>query len=745
VYRQIELIPVSWSVFMRFAILAATFLVVSPSALPQGESDRAEAARKAGANLLKARLAKRAPERVTALQRLAELGRDAAPALAEILACLDHGDEDERLNAALVLGGIGEPAVKPLIERLSSKEATVRYYSAWSLGLNGPLAASAADTLTKSLSDKDESVRRKAAAALGRLNLDHGRPLPGLVVLLGDKNADVADAAAAATVFFGERAVPILVNAIENKSPGWHRAVACLGELGPRAVRAAQTLGSLVEGNNAGDLAANSLGRMGTAAIPQLAPRLEHQEKAVRKRALQGLLLMRLDAVPCLLENANSKYDDMRLAAVQSLSKLGVRDGAAVSVYIVAVKDSVREVRQAGIAGIAALGSRDAAPGFDALTNALLDTDGVLRSQAKAALMTLAHDPIPALRAMVSDKEIRRRVAAGETLAVLYSDKTGVAAMTEGLADVDAAVRFQSAFGLAFAGSESAKTLPVLAEMQRSKEDAVRGRAVTALERVVKTEAGAVPLLSAALSDSNKHIRFHAALYLGNTGPTAKPALPALIKVLEDAQPDVILQAVWAIPKIGASVETTLPGLKRLMATEPTRYQVEYWLNQKGPEWVPLLVAGLEAPEAPFRLTCVAVLGGRRIADPKVMALMEKIALTDKDAETRRCSAAALGNIGDPAGKHMVACLRAEDLAVRDVALNWLSHHERDPKLYLPAIVNLLKDDLPRARLAAAFTLDLLGTRAKAALPALRPLLNDPDPAVRARAADAISRIGQKE
>ncbi len=435
----------------------------------------------------------------------------------------------------------------------------------------------------------------------------------------------------------------------------------------------------------------------------------------------------------------------MRLAAVQSLSKLGVRDSAAVSVYIVAVKDSVREVRQAGIAGLAALGTRDAAPRVDALTNALLDTDGVLRSQAKAALKTLAHDPIPALRGMVSGKDIRRRVAACETLAVLYSDKTGVAAMAEGLGHVDAAVRFQSAFGLAFAGSESAQALTVVAEMQRNKEDAVRGLALTALERIVKVDEGAIPLLIAALSDKNWHIRFHAALYLGDVGPKAKAALPALTKALDDENPDVIFQAVWAIPKIGAPVETTLPGLNRLMAVEKSRYVAEYWLNQKGPEWVPIPVAGLGAPEAPFRRTCASVLGNRRKADPKAMALMEKIALTDSDADTRRCGAGALTGIGDPASMHIVACLRAEDLAVRDVAMNWLTYHERDPKPYLPAIINLLKDDLPRARIAAARTLERLGPKARSALPALRPLLNDPDPAVRGRPAEAINRIDQKE
>lgn len=124
---------------------------------------------------------------------------------------------------------------------------------------------------------------------------------------------------------------------------------------------------------------------------------------------------------------------------------------------------------------------------------------------------------------------------------------------------------------------------------------------------------------------------------------------------------------------------------------------------------------------------------------------MEKNALTDKDAETRRINAASLTGIGDPASKHIIACLRAEDLAVRDTALSWLTNFERDPKPYLPGIINLLKEDLPRARLAAAFTLELLAPKARTTLPQLQPLLKDADPNVRNRAAEAISRINRKD
>lgn len=730
---------------MRCATLAVTMLAICSSALPQSDPEKAAAARKAEAATLKARLAKKGPETVMVLQRLAELGRDAVPALAEILDCVDQGDEDERLNAALVLGRIGEPAVKPLIERLASNDAGVRYHAAWALGLNGPIAASAADSLTTSLSDNDAGVRRKAAVALGQLKLDHGRPVPRLVALLGDKNDDVADAAAATTVSFGARATSELVHAIEKKAPGWHRAVSCLGDLGPLAASTAPMLGRLMETNEAGDVAARALGRMGKAALPELAPRLAHGDKAIRTRAFQGLQTMGLEAVPCLLESANAKHADVRLGVVQLLSKLGVGDDAAVQVYVAAINDSVREMRLAGIASLAKVGSREAAPGFEALTHVLLEVDGELRSQAKAALKKLSHDPIPALRHILKDKEIRRRVAAGETLAHLYADKSGVTALTEGLAHSDASVRFQSAFGLAFAEAESAGALPILAEMQGSKEDLIRGRAVTALERVVKRDEGAIPLLIAALTDKNAQIRFHAALYLGDAGPKARAALPALTKALADENPEVIFQAVWAIPKIGAPVETTLPGLKRLMAAEKTRYVLEYWLRQKGPEWEPILIAGLEAPEAPFRMTCACVLGDRRKADPKVMALLEKLALTDKDGETRRCSAGALTGIGDPASKHIIACLRAEDLVVRDAASRWLTFYDRDPKPYLPGIIALLSDDLPRARLAAAFTLEMLGPKARPALPALRTLLQDPDAGVRARAAEAINSIDRKD
>jgi HEAT repeat protein len=127
---------------------------------------------------------------------------------------------------------------------------------------------------------------------------------------------------------------------------------------------------------------------------------------------------------------------------------------------------------------------------------------------------------------MLKDNEVRRRVAAGETLAHLYGDKTGVAPLLEGVAHTDAALRFQAAFGLAFAQTETGKALPVNAEMQRA-DDATRSRALTAFQRIAAVDEAAIPLLIAALPDNNFRISvFTQRFGLANSARKQKPLFP---------------------------------------------------------------------------------------------------------------------------------------------------------------------------------------------------------------------------
>src|SRR5687768_7809389 len=76
--------------------------------------------------------------RFQALTALEGRGAAALPALDRLLALLEVGDEGTRLRCSLVLGNLGEPAVRPLAERLAHKEAGVVNYALWALEKIGP-------------------------------------------------------------------------------------------------------------------------------------------------------------------------------------------------------------------------------------------------------------------------------------------------------------------------------------------------------------------------------------------------------------------------------------------------------------------------------------------------------------------------------------------------------------------------------------------------------------------------------
>ena len=83
-----------------------------------------------------------------------------------------------RLNAAIALGKIGQPAVDGVARILGSEDAGDRYYAVWTLGLIGPAARDRTPQVLAALADKNDDVRRKAAYALGRIGPTARPPSP---------------------------------------------------------------------------------------------------------------------------------------------------------------------------------------------------------------------------------------------------------------------------------------------------------------------------------------------------------------------------------------------------------------------------------------------------------------------------------------------------------------------------------------------------------------------------------------
>jgi HEAT repeat protein len=158
----------------------------------------------------------------------------------------DRGNWRTRYDAAIGLGKMGKdaaPAVQDLVTALRDSDSDVREKSAEALGLIGD--ASAAPALVDKLNDANEKVRLAAMLSLGRLGQSAPTTLDPLVKLIGRDNnpAETQRLAAQLLSSHGPRALPALPRLVLMLGHEDHTvrlwAAWALGQIGPPAREAA--------------------------------------------------------------------------------------------------------------------------------------------------------------------------------------------------------------------------------------------------------------------------------------------------------------------------------------------------------------------------------------------------------------------------------------------------------------------------------------------------------------------------
>lgn len=115
--------------------------------------------------------------------------------------------------------------------------------------------------------------------------------------------------------------------------------------------------------------------------------------------------------------------------------------------------------------------------------------------------------------------------------------------------------------------------------------------------------------------------------------------------------------------------------------------------------------------------------------------------LSNPDPVIRRVSAEIVGHLPTPqATPALMNALADEDAYVRVASLRALAHAHAAPALL--DVATCLTDSEPQVRAQAVETLGHLAEGVRGLIVHLRPLLDDPAPAVRARAAVALLRVG---
>jgi HEAT repeat protein len=308
--------------------------------------------------------------RMRASEMLAMMGpkaKDAAPDLVAALAYEQSACESER---ALIR--IGNSAVPDLESGLASRHVAVRIRAARLLREFSPAAESSLRALLKVTDDVSPRVRAEAALSLGKIAATRFaresvyNPIPPLLSLTRDKDPSVRAAAFESlgqlgattpevlTVLSGglrdsdrsvvlqaakslwliqhdaSALVPVLTPLLDT--PECWRAAYLLGEIGNRAAPAIPALARLLSEEHVPrpfrtpPSSAFALGKIGSAALPELLVLLENKDVRIRMNALMALGFMGAngkEAIPQLLQHLHDSDSEIRNTTALTLASIG--------------------------------------------------------------------------------------------------------------------------------------------------------------------------------------------------------------------------------------------------------------------------------------------------------------------------------------------------------------------------------------------------------------------------------------
>ena len=249
-------------------------------------------------------------------------------------------------------------------------------------------------------------------------------------------------------------------------------------------------------------------------------------------------------AVPVLIRSLKSDNDDIRLQAVQALSRIGPEAEEAVPALIDVLKN--RKLTK---------------------TESKLDkADWMISSDAGGALASIGTPAIPALADALRDKREYVRFDAGSALSRI--GEPAVHALVEALRDEQPAVRFEAARALERIGPPAKRAVPsLIAALKKgdSPPHLVSMYAARALGQIGEEQA--IPALVEMLEEEDVHVRTHAAEALHILGWKEQQRL---LDVLIDALDHDIAGVCSArtLEQMGPDAKRAVPKLHKLSETD---------------------------------------------------------------------------------------------------------------------------------------------------------------------------------
>ncbi|MBS2001820.1 MAG: HEAT repeat domain-containing protein [Candidatus Obscuribacterales bacterium] len=255
------------------------------------------------------------------------------------------------------------------------------------------------------------------------------------------------------------------------------------------------------------------------------------------------------------------------------------------------------------------------------------------------------------------------------------------------------------------------------------------------------------------LSSRDDSDRKSAAYHLSEMGAVAKDAVPALIAVLQnDTSANVKGETCNALGHIGPDAAPAIPAIIAFLQSADGGYERTYAASALGnigkqPEQaVPVLIATVQGDSEPVvrQLAARALASFGVDAKSAVPVLIESIKTGGK--EMREAAACGLEQIPcSPKDVPALTELLSDEIdSARGAAAKSIGGAGSEAVGAVPKLIALLKDNNEHVRAMAASGLGEIGPDAREALPALKAAVKD-DPLISFEARAAIDKIKNKK
>jgi HEAT repeat protein len=465
-----------------------------------------------------------------------------------------------------------------------------------------------------------------------------------------------------------------------------------------------------------GQDAAQLLIRMGPAAVAALQELAGHAKAVCRMRTALVLGAMKAEAkpaVPALLKLLADGEAMVRREAVDALGRIDPRDDKVAAALMALHKDADAEVRRRVVRVLDGVGPRAAPTLAEMLAK---DKDVEVRRRA-ARVLRAGPGALPALTAALADADGEVRTGAAGALGDIGAPV--LPALRQAARHKDVQVRRSAVLAFGKIGPDAPGVVAALIEAAQDRDPLTRRLAVSLLDRPGREAPQVLPVLAKALGDEDAAVRWTAAFVLEELGADAAEAVPALTQALSDPETDVRRRALLALRVIGPRAASAIGAIKKLMLEREDK----------------------EPRRAGQDLTLDAAATLLRVAADPVPLFAEVL---QSSAVGREAAAAVLAHIGSrsvPALKKLTGAGEAE---VRVCAIRCLGEIGSQTETTVPLLVGLLQDNNLMVRREAVSALGALGPKAKEAVGPLTKIAGDQGDLAREEAARALQRIAPK-